>query len=97
MKFPQKLLWLFQRRRREAEIRAELELHLAEEAEERRAEGVSAQEAKWAAHRDLGNLTRVEENTRAVWIWTLAEQLFQDVRYALRVMRANKAFTALAV
>lgn len=97
MKFRQKLLWLFQRRRREAEIREELEFHLAEEAEDRKEEGIPAEEARWAAHRDLGNMARVHENVRAVWIWTWAEQFLQDLRYALRVMRANKAFTSLAV
>jgi predicted permease len=97
MNFPQKLLWFFQRHRREAEIRAELQFHLEEEAEECQAEGIPAQEARWAAHRDLGNMARVQENVRAVWIWTWAEQFLQDLRYALRVMRANKAFTSLAV
>src|ERR1041385_9417055 len=97
MKFSQKMLWLSQRRRREAEIREELEFHLEEEAEERGAAGLEPDEARWAAHRDLGDLARVQENVRAVWIWSWAEQFLQDLRYALRVMLANKAFTSLAV
>ena len=32
-----------------------------------------------------------------MWGWTLGEQLFQDLRYALRAMLKNRAFTALAV
>ena len=34
---------------------------------------------------------------RAAWGWTLAEQFVQDLRYALRNMVSNKAFTALAI
>src|SRR5205807_2757104 len=34
--------------------------------------------------------------TRAAWGWTLLEQLGQDLRYAIRTMLHNRAFTALA-
>jgi macrolide transport system ATP-binding/permease protein len=94
--FIRKLMWLTQRRRKDAELRQELEFHLEEEAEERREEGVSREQANWAARRDLGNVTLVEENVRAVWISTFWAQVIQDVRYALRMMRKNRAFTALA-
>ena len=56
-----------------------------------------ANEARWAARRELGNLTLVQEDTRAVWGWTILEQLGQDLRYALRTMAANRLFTVLAV
>ncbi len=46
--------------------------------------------------RDLGNVTLVMEDTRAAWSWIWIEQLFQDLRYALRTMLNNKAFTILA-
>ncbi|HKD79063.1 MAG TPA: ABC transporter permease [Candidatus Angelobacter sp.] len=92
-----RLTWLFQPRRRDAEIREELEFHLQEEAEQRKAEGILPQRALRDAHLDLGNVALLQENVRSVWIWTFAEQLIQDVRYALRVMMANKVFASLAV
>ncbi|HZI55959.1 MAG TPA: ABC transporter permease, partial [Verrucomicrobiae bacterium] len=92
-----KLIWLVQRRRKEAELREELEFHLEAESEDRQAEGIAPEQAKWAAHRELGNATRLQEEIRAVWIWTAWEQLMQDVRYALRMTWANKTFSALAV
>lgn len=94
--FIRKLVWLAQRRRKEAELRAELEFHLEEEAEELQQDGLPAQEAQWAARRGLGNATLVEEHMRGVWISTFWEQLIQDTRYALRMMRKNLAFTLLA-
>ena len=32
-----------------------------------------------------------------MWTWNFAEQLAQDIRYALRTMAANPMFTAMAV
>jgi hypothetical protein len=48
-----------------------LQFHLDEEAEERQAEGLSGEEARHAARRDIGNLTLVQEETRAVWTWNI--------------------------
>lgn len=95
--FLKKLSWLARRRQKEAELREELQFHLEEEAKERRADGLTEREARCAARRDLGNYTLVEEDTRAAWGWTLAEQFIQDVRYAFRTMAANKTFSALAI
>jgi predicted permease len=95
--FFRKLSWLAQRRRKEDELREELQFHLTEEAEEHQAEGLAEQQAKWAARRELGNVTLLQENTRAAWGWTILEQLGQDLRYAFRTMAANRLFTFLAV
>src|SRR6478736_10570864 len=97
MSFIRKFIWMLQRRRREAEIHEELQFHLEEEAAEREQEGFAPEQAKWAAHRELGNVTLLQEHVRAVWIWTLLEQFFQDLRYALRVTWANRTFSALAI
>jgi predicted permease len=45
----------------------------------------------------FGNATRWKEESRAMWTWTFLEQLVQDLRYAVRAMMNNRAFTALAV
>jgi predicted permease len=82
-----KLRWLFARRRREADLASELAFHLEEEGEER---GYNA------ALKDLGNVGLIQEETRAMWGWTWGEHLMQDVRYAVRTMLRNPAFTALA-
>src|SRR5207248_395231 len=60
-------------------------------------EGLPREPALWAARRELGNLTALGETTRAVWGWTILEQLAQDLRYGLRAMLRNPAFTALSL
>jgi macrolide transport system ATP-binding/permease protein len=95
--FFRKLSWLTKRRGKDEELREELEFHLEEEAEEQQARGLTEKEARYAARRDLGNLTLVKEDTRVAWGWTLVEQFFQDARYAFRTMAANKTFSALAI
>ena len=91
-----KFTWWAQRRRKEEELREELQFHLDEETHERQADGVAEDQARWAAHRDLGNVTLVHEDTRTLWTWILLEQLGQDVRYGLRTMFKNRVFTTLA-
>ncbi len=94
--FFRKLGWLARRRNREDHLAAELRFHLEEETGQRQAAGMSSQEARRAAGRDLGNLGMVLEDTRAAWSWTLLEQLRQDLRYGLRTMLRSPAFTILA-
>src|SRR5690349_17255581 len=94
--FFRKLNWLVRRCDKEAELREEIQFHLEEEAQQRAAQGLDNEEAQRAAHRDLGNVTLLKEDTRSAWGWTAIEQLGQDLRYAMRSMLNNKAFTALA-
>ncbi|MBL8233530.1 MAG: ABC transporter permease [Bryobacterales bacterium] len=95
--FFQKLRALFFRRRKEDDLREELQFHLDQEAEELQAEGLPAEHARLAARRDLGNATLVQEETRAVWTWVGLEQLLQDCRYGLRTLATNKTFSLLAI
>jgi hypothetical protein len=82
---------------KDAELREELRFHLEEEAGEREAQGLAGEEAMRAARRELGNVTLVREDTRAVWTWTFRERLAQDIRYGLRTIAGNKAFSAMAI
>ena len=89
--------WWLQRRRKEDDLREELEFHLSEEASERRADGLAEQDARWAARRDLGNATLIREEVRGLWSWKVLEQLAQDVRYALRNVRRSPGLACIAI
>src|SRR5207248_8728911 len=84
-------------RNRAEDLERELQGHLELEAEEQHEAGLSPSEARYAARRAFGNTTLIEEDIRAMWNWTLLEQAGQDLRYALRTMRKNWGFSAVAV
>jgi predicted permease len=95
--FFRKLRWLTHRSVKEAELREELQFHLEEEAQQRRADGLSESEARWAARRDLGNAGLVGETTRSAWGWMRLEQFARDAAYGLRQVRRNPVFSAIAI
>jgi macrolide transport system ATP-binding/permease protein len=88
--------WLESSRRSEA-LREEMELHLAERAAELEAGGMSPVLAQAEARRRFGNIGLKQEESREVWITRFWSELAQDIRYGLRTMAANKAFSTLAV
>src|SRR5436309_555141 len=83
--------------RADSELDRELRAHLEAEAEEQQEAGLPPDEARSAAHRAFGNVTVIKEDTRAMWGWNSLERLGQDLRYAFRVLRRNRGFTAAAV
>jgi putative ABC transport system permease protein len=95
--FFRKLSWLTRRADKEAELREELQFHLKEEAEEREKDGLTEDEARRAARRELGNLAVLEENTRAAWGWAQLEQFARDAAYGLRQVRRNPLFSGIAI
>jgi predicted permease len=79
------------------DLQREIRAHLEEEADEHRAAGASAAEARDAAHRAFGSVAIAIEDTRATWRFATFERIAQDVSYALRLMRKSPGFTAVVV
>ena len=92
-----KVRWLVRRRGKEAELHEELRFHLEEEMDRRRADGLTEDEVRRVAGLELGNLSLVEEDTRAAWGWRGLEQLARDTRHGLRQIRRNPGFSAVAI
>src|SRR5712664_1442023 len=88
---------LFSRRRLYNDLSEEIQAHLQEKIEELVASGMLRKEAAAAARREFGNVTLVEEDSRAVWQWPSVESFFADLRYGGRMLRKNPGFTAVAV
>lgn len=71
--------------------------HLAREAEDNIARGMTPQEARAEAIRKFGSVARTKEDTRAVWVPVWLDQLRQDAGYAFRVFRRGPGFHAVAI
>ena len=88
---------LVKRRRLERDLEEELQFHLAKRAEKNRAMGLGAEDARVAARRRFGNVTLVKEDCREMWIFTWTETLWQDVRYAVRILAKSPGFAAIVI
>jgi predicted permease len=84
-------------RRTPDDFKAELDAHLALEADARRAEGLGDTEADGAARRALGNRTRIEERFYEGARWRLLAEARRDARQALRILGRSKRFAAAAI
>jgi predicted permease len=88
---------LFFKPRMEDELQTELQFHLEREIEENIVRGMTPEEARYAAMRSFRGIERVKEESRDVWGIRLVEELWQDLRYGMRMLLKHKGFTIVAV
>jgi len=92
-----RLPFLLRRRQFDRDLEDEMRFHLEMKAQQNRSEGMSAEEARYAARRRFGNVTLLRERSREAWGWGAAERFAKDVKLAARTLRKNPGFTAVAV
>jgi predicted permease len=96
-KLPLRLRSLFQPGRVEQELSDELRFHLGKLTEENVARGMTPEEARYAALRELGGVEQIKEECRDMRQVNWLEDFLQDVRYGLRMLAKNPGFTAVAL
>ncbi len=87
----------WQIKRRDADLKRELQSDLELEEEEQRERGLSPEEARHAALRAFGNPTVIREHTRAVWSWNGLEDILRDLRISVRTLFRTPGFSMIAV
>lgn len=92
-----RLLMLLRRQQFDRDLEEEMRLHLELREKEQRESGVQPEEAYYEARRQFGNSTLLKERSREMWGWNCLEHLVQDIRYAMRQLRRNPGFAAVAV
>ena len=92
-----RLAGLFRRRNLEAEMAEEMRQHLERRIQEKIVDGLSPDEARYAAQREFGGVAQVQEQCRDERRFVWLEQVSQDVSFALRTLRKSPGFIAVAV
>jgi len=83
-----RLLFAFRRRQFDRDLEEEMRFHLDMKA---------AESGAAAARRKFGNVALLQEDSRQAWGWAGVEAWAADLKYAVRVLRKNPGFAAVAV
>lgn len=81
----------------EDELAREIQAHLEAEAEDLVSDGMSEHEARLAARRAFGNVTRVKEDARAAWSAAWIDEVKQDAVLTVRSLRRTPGFTLTVI
>ena len=87
----------FKRFRSDSDLEDELRVHMEMQAEDNRAEGMSAVEAERRAHLLLGRTPALIEKVRDQEIVVMLESWYRDLLFGFRAIRKNPVFCITAI
>lgn len=91
------LIRFFRRGQWDDERARELQDYLAHEIDDNIARGMTPEAAAMAAHRKLGNVTRIREEIYDMNTLRFLDSIWQDLRYGFQLLRKNLTFSIVAI
>jgi putative ABC transport system permease protein len=95
--FAARMRGLFQSRKRDSDFEEEVQAHLQLLADRFVAQGMRQRDAAAAARRQFGNTALLQEDRRELRTLVPLEDLWRDLRYALRSLGRSRAFTVVVI
>jgi putative ABC transport system permease protein len=95
--FAAKLQWILGKREAAYDFDDEMQAHVRLLTERYRQQGMPAEDAARAAHRQFGNTTFLQQEQREMRTFRSLDTFWRDLRYGARQLRMNPLFTAVAV
>jgi putative ABC transport system permease protein len=92
-----RILFYLRRDKFDQELEEEMRFHLEMKKQENLRAGLEEKDARYAARRQFGNQTLLQEVSREMWGFGSLETFIQDLRYGARMFINKPGFTLIAV